>query len=115
MPPAQLFLVGTAAGEGGPGGTASTGQEGIRGGNGGEKTLCPAREGEEPASLAQVGTALPVPTPTTGTWSPTLGSLGEGCDQAGERRRSQAGHHACPLEAGQPPNQGVKAVTGFYT
>lgn len=58
--------------------------------------------------------ALPVPT---GTPSPTLWAAwvrvvsrrGKG------REQPRAGHHVCLLEAGQPPNQGAKGVTGFYT
>lgn len=113
MAPAQLFLVGTAAGEGGPGGIASIGQEGIRGWNREEKTLCPVREGEEPAC----GSCPPYAHPNHRNPSPTLWAAWvRVVSRRGKGGKSQQLVIMCALwRQDSAPNQGAKAVTGFST
>lgn len=61
--------------------------------------------------------ALPVPTPTTGTPSPTLWAAWvRVVSRRGKGGKSQQLAIMCAFwRQDSPPNQGAKAVTGFYT
>ena len=60
--------------------------------------------------------ALPVPTPTTGTQCPILWAAWvRAVSRQGEVGRAKLAIMRALWKQDSPPNQGVKAVTGFYT
>lgn len=63
-----------------------------------------------------VAPALPVPTPTTGTQCPILWAAWvRAVSRQGEVGRAKLAIMRALWKQDSPPNQGVKAVTGFYT